>query len=107
LIVDAVEIKYDAELGCLTVAGQITIAIERDDAVVASLEAVSSVSVRSFELALSTYENQDAATVNAVYISDMPAAGFEPDLAPRHVALDFLGGKLTAQVGRVMGTGTD
>jgi hypothetical protein len=104
LLVDAVAIEYDPEFGCFTVDGKIAIPIERDDAVVASLEAVSSVSVRSFEHALAAYEAQDAATVIAVYISDVPAAGFDPDLALRHVALDFLGGKLTAQVGRSLDT---
>jgi hypothetical protein len=98
--VSAVEIEYDPESVSFTIAGETVISISRDDAVVAALEAVSSVTVSSLEHALGAYEEQDGATVSIVFIADVPVAEFDPDLSRRDVALDFLGGRLTAQVGR-------
>src|SRR5450755_1105099 len=99
----AVEIRYDAESACFTIDGQLAVPIARDDAIVASREAVDSVLVRSFERALAQYEEQDAAIVSALYLSNAPAAGFDPDEAPRNVRRDYLGGVMTAQVGRWVG----
>jgi hypothetical protein len=96
------EIAYDPETVSFIVPGQGAIPIARDDAVIAPLEAVSTVTVASLQRALAAYAEDDAATVTSVFLSDVPAAEFNPDTSPRDVALDFLGGALTAQIGRAL-----
>lgn len=94
------EIKYDGEAVSFTIAGEPAVWVSRDDAVVASVESIAEATTNSFELALADYEERDAATVSAVFLSDVAASEFDPDLSMRDVRLDFLGGRLTAQIGR-------
>ena len=98
--VSVVEIEYDPESSSFTVDGKTVIPIVRDDVLGAAREVVSSVGLGSLEHALAAYEEQDAATVTAVFVADVPIAQFDPDMSPRAVELGFLGGKLTAQVSR-------
>lgn len=93
------EIRYDAEAAAFLVGGDLKVEISRDDAVVAPVAAVAEVSVASFEQALSEYEEADAATVDAVFLCDVPVEDFDPDTSPREVWLGFLGERLTVEVG--------
>jgi hypothetical protein len=94
------EIKYDGEAVSFTVDGETVVSITRDDAVSASLENVAAVTTNSLERALADYEEQDATSVSAVFLSDVPADEFDPDLSTRDVWLGFLGSRLTAEIGR-------
>lgn len=99
------EIRYDPEAVAFTVDGSHEILISGDDAVVAPLAALAEAEVSSFETALGEYEEQDAATVNYVFLSDTPVDEFDPDISDRHVGLTFLGGRLSAEAGHLVGEG--
>jgi hypothetical protein len=96
------EIRYDAENVAFFVGADLRVEISRDDAVVAPVKAVAEVSVASFEQALSDYEEADAATATAIFLSDIPIEEFDPDTSPRDVWLGFLGEHLTVEVGRAI-----
>ncbi|WP_445151363.1 AlbA family DNA-binding domain-containing protein [Baekduia sp. Peel2402] len=96
----ASELRYDPEAVALFIGAEQVVDIARDDAVVASVEAVSKASVTSMERALGEYEEADGATVSAVYLSDVPANEFDGDQSPRDLPLSFIGGRLMAEIGR-------
>jgi len=97
------EIRYDPEAVAFTVDGSQEVLISRDDAVVAPLAALAEADVSSFEAALAEYEEHDAATVNYVFLSDTPIDEFDPDTSDRDVGLTFLGGRLSAEAGHLVG----
>lgn len=100
------QFRYDPENVAFTVGSDHTLAISRDDAIVAPLDLVANVPIAMFEQALRDDEDQDAATVSAVFLSDVPVDEFDPDVAHRAVSLSFVSNQLTVEVGRLIDSAT-
>ncbi len=99
------EIQYNAERGGFDIDGQPALEISRDDAVTAPLEALHDVTIASLERALAEYEDQGGATVNYVFLSEVPLEAFDPDTSSRDIALDFIGERLSAITGHAVEEG--
>jgi hypothetical protein len=93
------QITFNADRVGFDLDGEPVLDVSRDDAVAAPLSLLRDVTVTSLEHALAEYEERDGATVNYVFLSDVPTEEFDADLSPRHVGLDFIEDRLAAITG--------
>ncbi len=75
------EIRWDPDKDAFVIGDERVVEVSRDDAIVAALAAISKATVSSFERALNDFEEQDAATVVAVCLADVPLDEFDPDIS--------------------------
>jgi hypothetical protein len=92
-------VKYEPEEEAYRIEGGPEIRFARDDSLVMSLESVKEVSVAHFQNALRRSEEYYGQYIMSLFISDVPAADFDPEAAPREVWLGYEQGTLSVHAG--------
>ena len=92
-------VTYEPDEEAYRIEGGPEIRFARDDSLVMSLEGVREVSVAHFQNALRRSEEYYGQYIMSLFISDVPAAEFDPEVSPKEVWLGYEQGKLSVSAG--------
>jgi hypothetical protein len=95
-------VRYEDDDEAFRVEGGGRLAFARNGDLVVPLDASADISVAHFATALKRYEDYYGGDLEWIFISETPAAGFDPNSAARDVALSYSDGVLSAMAGFVV-----